>query len=194
MYKELLFGWYVPNMKDTLATRYNKDVTGFIIQEDALNALYETGSSGGDDWRYKSWFLPGTSSGTTTKYYELQKYKRDFESNLHYLMLPAIRLAEMYYIAAESAYDIDPTGAVAWLNAVRHNRGYIVNVTVPDKATLIQELVKEARKETYAEGQIFYMYKRLNWNIPSQTGGSTPASDKIFVMPLPDNEIEFGNR
>jgi starch-binding outer membrane protein, SusD/RagB family len=194
MYKEMLFGWYVPNMKDTLATRFNKDVTGFIIQEDALNALYETGSSGGDDWRYKNWFLPGTSSGTTTKYYELQKYKRDFESNLHYLMLPAIRLAEMYYIAAESAYDTDPTGAVAWLNAVRHNRGYIVNVTVPDKATLIQELVKEARKETYAEGQLFYMYKRLNWNIPSQTGGSTPASDKIFVMPLPDNEIEFGNR
>jgi hypothetical protein len=100
----------------------------------------------------------------------------------------------MYYIAAECAYDTDPAGAVGYLNTVRHNRGYIVDVTAPDKATLIQELVKEARKEFYGEGQIFYMYKRLNRNIPAQLGGSTPASDKIFVMPLPDNEIEFGNR
>jgi hypothetical protein len=193
MYKELLFGWYAPNIKDTLASRFNGGLKGFIIEQDAADVMYEAGSSGGDDWRYKNWFIPGAGSGTT-KWYDLQKYKRDFERNLHYLMIPAIRLSEMYYIAAECAYDTDPAGAVAWLNTVRRNRGYIVDVTAPDKETLIQELLKEARKEFYAEGQIFYMYKRLNRNIPAQLGGSTPASDKIFVMPLPDNEIEFGNR
>ena len=193
MYKELLFGWYVPNIKDTLARRFNSGISGFIIEENAANVLYEAGSSGGDDWRYKNWFIPGAGSGTI-KWYELQKYKRDFERNLHYLMLPAIRLSEMYYIAAEAAYDADPAAAVDYLNTVRHNRGYIVDLTVSDKATLIDELVKEARKEFYGEGQIFYMYKRLNRNIPTLLGGSTPASDKIFVMPLPDNEIEFGNR
>lgn len=193
MYKELLFGWYVPNMKDTLASRFNKGITGFIIEQNAGDVLYEAGSSGGDDWRYKNWFQPGAGSGTT-QWYELQKYKRDFENNLHYLMLPAIRLSEMYYIAAEASYDSDPAGAVGYLNTVRHNRGYIVDLTVSDKATFIDELVKEARKEFYGEGQIFYMYKRLNRNIPAQLGGSTPASDKVFVMPLPANEIEFGNR
>jgi starch-binding outer membrane protein, SusD/RagB family len=193
MYKELLFGWYVPNAKDTLAARFNKGITGLVISQNAADVLYETGNSGAEDWRFKNWFITGTSSGTTP-FYELQKYKRDFENNLHYLMLPALRLSEMYYIAAECAYDTDPAGAVGYLNTVRLNRGYIDNVSAPTKETLIQELLKEARKEFYAEGQIFYMYKRLNSNIPSQIGGSTPASDKIFVMPLPDNEIEFGNR
>lgn len=193
MYKELLFGWYVPNIKDTLASRFNAGRKGFILDEVAANALYETGNKGADDWRYKQWFITGTTSGTTP-FFELQKYKRDFERNLHYLMLPGIRLTEMYYIAAECAYDTDPAGAVAYLNTVLQNRGYIDPVAVPDKETLMQELLKEARKEFYAEGQIFFMYKRLNRNIPSQIGGSTPASDKIFVMPLPDNEIEFGKR
>jgi len=192
MYKELLFGWYVPNMKDTLASRFNKGITGFIIEKNAGDVLYESGSVGGDDWRYKNWFQPGGSG--TTQWYELQKYKRDFERNLHYLMLPGIRLSEMYYIAAEAAYDADPAGAVGYLNTVRHNRGYIADLTVPNKATLLDELVKEARKEFFGEGQIFYMYKRLNRNIPAQLGGSTPASDKVFVMPLPANEIEFGTR
>ena len=193
MYKELLFGWYVPNMKDTLASRFNAGRKGFVIDEVAANTLYETGNGGGDDWRYKQWFITGTASGTTP-YFELQKYKRDFERNLHYLMLPGIRLTEMYYIAAESMYDSDPAGAVGYLNTVLQNRGYIDPVTAASKEILIQELLKEVRKETYGEGQIFYMYKRLNKSIPTQLGGSTPASDKIFVMPLPDNEIEFGNR
>jgi starch-binding outer membrane protein, SusD/RagB family len=193
MYKELLFGWYAPTARDTLAARFNKGVTGFVIEQNAANVLYEAGGAGGDDRRHKQWFLPA-NTGSTTLYYELQKYKRDFESNLHYLMLPAIRLSEMYYIAAECAYDTDPAGAVGYLNTVRQNRGYTTDLPASGKEALILELLKEARKEFYAEGQIFYMYKRLNRNIPTLIGGNIPASDKIFVMPLPDNEIEFGNR
>lgn len=193
MYNELLFAWYVPNARDTLAARFNGGINGFIIGQDAGDELYGTTGAGGEDLRFKNWFIPGAGLGTT-KWYDLQKYKRDFERNLHDLMLPAIRLSEMYYIAAECLYDTDPAGAVEYLNTVRQNRGYISPVTVSDKETFVQELIKEARKEFYGEGQIFYMYKRLNKNIPIQLGGSTPASDKIFVMPLPDNEIEFGNR
>lgn len=192
-YKELVFGWYAPNRKDTLASRFSGGLKGFVIEQTAGDELYETGGAGGEDLRFKNWFIPGSGS-STAKWYDLQKYKRDFERNLHDLMIPAIRLSEMYYIAAECSYDTDPAAAAAYFNTVRYNRGYIDDVVAPDKETLIKELVKEARKEFYAEGQIFYMYKRLNRNIPGQKGGSTPASDKIFVMPLPDNEIEFGQR
>jgi hypothetical protein len=38
------------------------------------------------------------------------------------------------------------------------------------------------------------MYKRLNRNIVGQAGNFIPASDKIFVLPLPDDEIEYGQR
>jgi hypothetical protein len=143
--------------------------------------------------RFKQWFK-GVSGGSTFNRLELQKYLRDPQTNLHYLVAPAIRLSEMYYIASECAWDTDPVNAQLYLNTVRYNRGMGVPLTVANKDELLQELVKEARKEFYAEGQIFYMYKRLSRSITGQLGGSTPPSDKVFVLPLPANEIEFGNR
>jgi hypothetical protein len=38
------------------------------------------------------------------------------------------------------------------------------------------------------------MYKRLNRNIVGLSGISYPASDKIFVLPLPNDEIDYGHR
>jgi hypothetical protein len=194
MYKELVFAWYIPNMKDTLASRFNVGLKAFVFEKNACDGAYEVTGGGGDDLRYKQWFNAVSGAGSTFDWYELQKYKRDIEKNRHYLVMPAIRLSEMYYIASECAYDTDPVTAVNYLNTVRANRGIGTGVTVANKDELIKELLKEARKEFYGEGQIFYMYKRLNNSIVGQLGGSTPASDKVFVMPLPDNEIEFGNR
>jgi hypothetical protein len=193
LYKELLFAWYIPTMKDTLNNRFNADVKSLFIEENAGNTLYETGGAGAEDMRFKQWFK-GVSGGSTFNRLELQKYLRDPQTNLHYLVAPAIRLSEMYYIASECAWDTDPVNAQLYLNTVRYNRGMGVPLTVANKDELLQELVKEARKEFYAEGQIFYMYKRLSRSITGQLGGSTPPSDKVFVLPLPANEIEFGNR
>jgi starch-binding outer membrane protein, SusD/RagB family len=189
LYKELLFSWYVPNMKDTLAARFGTGVKGFYIEKNACDFLYETSGIGGDDQRPKQWF------NLVAGNYEILKYKRDLEKNRHYLVLPALRLSEMYYIASECAYDADPATAVAYLNTVRASRGMNTNVVVANKEELLNELVKEARKEMYAEGQIFYMYKRLNRTITGLLGySSIPPGDKVFVMPLPVNEIEFGQR
>ena len=58
----------------------------------------------------------------------------------------------------------------------------------------MDELVKEVRKETYAEGQLFYLYKRLNRGILQENGATTPPSDKLFVLPLPNDELEYGQR
>jgi hypothetical protein len=193
LYKELVFAWYIPALKDTMATRFNGGVKSLYIEENAGNALYETAGVGAEDMRYKQWFKL-VSGNTTFNYYELQKYLRDPDKNRHYLMAPAMRLSEMYYIASECIYDADPARAMQYLNTVRFNRGMGVPLSVASKDELLQELVKEARKEFYAEGQLFYMYKRLNRSITGQQGGSISPSDKVFVMPLPDNEIEFGNR
>ncbi|MCK7557785.1 hypothetical protein MKQ70_23360 [Chitinophaga sedimenti] len=56
------------------------------------------------------------------------------------------------------------------------------------------ELVKEARKEFFGEGQIWYMYKRLNMSFPGQSGVVIPAGRDKFVLPFPDDEIAYGNR
>lgn len=193
LYKELLFAWYAPNMKDPLNTRFNIGLKSLITEKNDGNALYEVAGAGGDDNRFKYWFK-AVSGNTSFDYFELQKYVRDPDANRHYLVLPALRLSEMYYIAAECTYDADAAKGISLLQVVRAARGITKPLAVSTKEDLLKELIKEARKEFYGEGQIFYMFKRLNRPITKPLGGSIPASDKIFVMPLPDYEIEFGNR
>lgn len=193
MYKELLFAWYVPNMRDTLSTRFNIGLKSLITEKNGLNAVYDVGGAGGDDRRYKEWFK-AVSGASSFDWFELQKYVRDPNTNRHYLVLPAIRLSEMYYIAAECTYETDAAKGIELLQTVRAARGINKPLVVATKEQMLQELVKEARKEFFGEGQLFYMYKRLNRPIANLLGGNVPASDRVFVMPLPDNEIEFGNR
>lgn len=191
MYKELLFCWYIPTMKLTLQTRFT-DVTGSYISAGGGNNLYQTGGVGGSDLRYKQWFQPiSDPSGSRL---DLIKYSRDADTNLVPLVAPAMRLSEMYYIAAECTYDSDPAAAMAYVDFVRFQRGIGTPMSAVNKQDFINQLVQEARKEFYGEGQIFYMYKRLNIPIVAPSGISYPASNSIFVLPLPNNEIEFGNR
>lgn len=198
LYKELVFGWYIPGMAKTDKEIYFQPSTsGMHMTENQAKIIYETGGVGADDLRYKQWFLmTGLSGGNILN---ILKYMQDLENsaddaNLHYLMAPAIRLTEMYYIAAECSYATDPATAVAYLNTVRTRRGIGIGATVNNEEELYTELLKECRKECYAEGQIFYMYKRLNRPIISATGGLIPASDKVFVLPLPNDEILYGGR
>lgn len=189
-YKELVFAWYIPNMEDKLSRRFATGETGQFIEVNAGDALFEKGPGGvgGEDYRYKEWVRQVNTR------LEVQKYLRDRNENLHYLVAPAIRLSEVWYIAAESTYDTDPAKGLAYIDSVRYHRGIGAPLSAPSKEVFLEELLKESRKEFYAEGQIFYTYKRLNRAIIGKNGATFPASDKIFVLPMPDNEIEFGGR
>jgi hypothetical protein len=126
---------------------------------------------------------------------QVEKYYRDPDANIHYQMAPALRLSELYYIAAECTFDTDPEKAWTYFNTVRFNRGIGRKITgETSKDVFMNELVKECRKEFFAEGQIFYMYKRLNRPVKGFGGSSYPATNRMFVIPLPDDEIQFGNR
>ncbi|OMP79372.1 RagB/SusD family nutrient uptake outer membrane protein [[Flexibacter] sp. ATCC 35208] len=188
LYKELVFGWYIPSMATTYKNSFFLSSTsGIHLSENAGQTIYETGGAGADDLRYKEWFV--SSSGATSNTLNITKYLHNTDNtatdaNLHYMMAPAIRLSEMYYIAAECTSNAD------YLNTVRTHRG----IGSPVTGDLNTALLKDGRKEWYAEGQIFYMYKRLNHDIASQNGSSIPASDKIFVLPLPNDEILYGGR
>lgn len=140
-------------------------------------------STGGyqDDYRYRvNWVASGSN-----RYF----YKYDDMTNtgkIQNTMVPMLRLGEMYLIAAESQSDNLAAG-VAYVNALRRNRG------VASLSTLTEELLKyEYIRELYGEGQLFYLYKRLYCDIiTSTTASKNPkASDKIFVLPLPDTETE----
>lgn len=195
LFKELIFSWYIPQEVTDLFNRFQTNTAGMFLSPTDAQTIYETNSVGGEDLRYKVWFQPGLNGNLI-----FEKYARNPNSttetdaalNPYPLNAPAIRLSEMYYIAAESYFDTDPNTALDYLNEVRSMRGIISPLTTTNKADFIKELIKDARKEFYGEGQIFYMYKRLNQNIIGQGGLIIPPSDKIFVIPKPNNEIEFG--
>lgn len=185
LYKELLFSWYIPTMTGTLFNYFGTN-NSLTMTTDMGNLIYETAGIGASDLRFKQWLKPSTNL-------YLVKYSRDPSSNKDSLVAPALRLSEMYYIAAESLYDNDPVKAVSYVDTVRAARG-VDPLQVNNQADFLTQLVKEARKEFIGEGQIFYMYKRLNRGIVGPTGIVNAPTNNVFVLPLPINEIEFGGR
>jgi hypothetical protein len=194
-YEELLFGWYVPKANDMLIALFTTpNVAQYQPTPLQITNMYELSTIGAEDWRYRQWFYTATDVTPNRTY--LQKYITNSTPlvNLHPLMAPALRLTEMYYIAAEASYDGNPATAINYLNTVRTHRGIIdLLPSTLNKTQFMNELVKECRKEWYGESQIFYMYKRLNLDVIAPSGQIYPASNNIFVFPVPDDEITYNH-
>lgn len=140
-------------------------------------------STGGyqDDYRYRANWIATGSNRYFYKYSDMVA-----NGSIQNTMIPMIRLGEMFLIAAESQSD-DLEKGVQYVNALRRNRG------VANLQTLTPDLLKyEYIRELYGEGQLFYLYKRLNSDIitSSNANKNPKASDLIFVVPLPDSETE----
>lgn len=134
-----------------------------------------------DDYRYRACWMATGSNRYFYKYSDMVA-----NGSIQNTMIPMVRLGEMFLIAAESQSG-DLKAGVQYVNALRRNRG-VANLT-----TLTPELLKyEYIRELYGEGQLFFLYKRLNSDIiTSATSSKNPkASDLIFVVPLPDTETE----
>ncbi|SMG06184.1 SusD family protein [Sphingobacterium psychroaquaticum] len=132
------------------------------------------------------WSQFNASTVYSTKYYVGANI-----TNVNQKLVPMIKLAEMYYIAAESSETI--AEALGYLNQVRTARLIpALTATAINTTTLLNnELFKEYRKEFYAEGQLWYYYKRKNFTTLQNTVGGTMNNAK-YVLPKPNNEIEFG--
>lgn len=197
LYKELLFGWYIPTLNNGLNSDWFTETQfGMHLLNADTQAIYETSDVSGD-MRYSQWF--GVASANGTFFSTVEKYRRNplgdtFIANLHYLMAPAIRLSEMYYIAAECTFETNPTRALAYIDEVRQHRGIGDKLQASGLAQFRAELLKEYRKEMYGEGQLFYAYKRLNAPVIGLQGETIPTGQSIFVLPLPNDEIIYGQR
>lgn len=135
-----------------------------------------------DDYRYISQWR---TVGTTPYFY---KYQDVTNTGLIYnTIVPMLRLGELYLIIAETA----PTEAerYAALNALRSHRG------LTDVSSRLESTVKyEFIRELYGEGQIFYYHKRNYLDILRTLDGNgaavrVPASSQVYVVPLPDTEV-----
>jgi hypothetical protein len=96
-----------------------------------------------------------------------------------------LRVSEMYLIAAETAPAGD--GQQYW-DAFRTARNISIVPLPSDPVQLQRDLVKEYRKEFFAEGQAFFAYKRIN--APKASFLWAPSAATInYVVPLPLSEF-----
>lgn len=156
--------------------------------ESDLRLIYEVGANNDTDLRWVNLFEDDQGFIFPSKFWQTATGATD--SLRLDRMVPVLRISEMRYILAETA--VTPQEALTHLNSVRKARNVPeipANVNTLTRTYIQDEITKEYQKEFYAEGQLFFYYKRLNFTqIQFQVEAFNP---KVYVLPLPQDELEF---
>jgi len=164
--------------------RFNGSTSRTLTRSTAnFNTLYEASST---DIRYLYRIEQDGGSPYPSKFWQTYQYNT-LDSNRLDQHVPLIRLSEMYYILAEAAPTVSE--GVNYLNVVRQNRSLAPLANTITATALTNEITKEYQKEFYAEGQLFYYYKRKNIVRPQFMTANIPLSK--YVLPIPQTELEF---
>lgn len=184
--EEHIFGLYDIKMYEWYPSRYsNGTLRKGSSATSITNNLY--GNTGKDIRETRLWSLVTQSNGART--YVIRKYEtkdpKTVTRETDFKQIPMLRSSEMYLILAETAPFAE---GINYLKQFRLAR----NITVPDPATeldLNSEIVKEYRREFYAEGQGFFNYKRNN--VTKSAFVFIPSTATInYLPPLPTVELQ----
>ena len=160
------------------------------VVADNLFEISTKGAMSQSDYRYKELY-----NKVSTSEYLLLKFAYA-EGSTFKDKMPLIKLPEMYYILAEAYNEKnDQVTAVGYLNTVRRNRAIQSTYDLAPSLTkdaVTAEIEREYRKEFVSEGQLFYYYKRLGKT--TITGTSKPMDNTVYVLPMPQAELEMGGR
>lgn len=193
---EHIFSVYVKNLRTASDQLFksNGGVTGeeqdLFTTLPKLSALYEVTNVGySSDLRGPDAAVPFWDKQNPTAVYSKKYHVSANTVSVRQSRIPAIRLSEMYYIAAEA--ESDSQLALGYLNGVRVAR-LLPTINPATPAEFQNELFKEYRKEFFGEGQLWFYYKRTNTaQIPNSPDAAAMTQAK-YVFPLPVAEIEFG--
>lgn len=160
-----------------------------ISKPEVIEKIFETDQYGGVDWRYVYFItdISGTYKAST-KLWQYETMPSAYKNRQ-----PLLRTSEMYLIAAECTTDKEQ--AVAYINELRQHRGFdaIYDLQSDISETKLKEVIgKEYRKEFIGEGQWFFYCKRND--IEELPDASVPFSKSFYVLPIPQQEKEYGNR
>lgn len=139
---------------------------------------------------YRVMYITKQQDSGSKNYFYYKYYQPSGYNSAYARRLPMIRRSEMAYIMAECLAETNPDEALRYLNEVRRHRGIIADIT--DVNAIRDELIKEYVKEFAAEGQLFYMSKRIGLT-KFPYGYQAVSEDNCYILPKPDNEIEFGS-
>ncbi|WP_295120655.1 RagB/SusD family nutrient uptake outer membrane protein [uncultured Chitinophaga sp.] len=157
----------------------------FYISKASLQDYY---NSAAEDYRYLHWFKVNDAGD-----YYLNMYTQLTDSQwpiAYRNKMPLIKLAEIYFIAAECLQKTDYATAVDYINKVRVARGLISSpINAADFETI---LAQEYRKELVGEGQLFFYHKRKNNAAIPKATGLNLVQLKGYKLPIPVAEYENG--
>lgn len=175
---EQLFGLELEEFNDNMLA--DGDLAQFSQRTSYLTELYPAG-----DIRL-SLFFPDDGSGfrSTNKYDNWASFDTEVQNPDMYV--PLIRLAEMYLIIAECAPLEEANAAYS---EYLISRG-VVAETLTD-ANREEILTAEYLREFYAEGQMFFVYKRFG--TVTMRWASKQCGADVYVLPLPTGELSSDN-
>jgi SusD family. len=184
------------NMKlDALTGKYLREGMSdskdnlLIIKPEVLDQIYESDLYGGYDWRYIYYFeVQRETYKGSSKLWQYRTMPDEYRNKQ-----PLLRMSELYLILAECAENKEE--AISYFNTLREHRGFDASFNLDastNDTAFISEIAKEYRKEFIGEGQWFFYCKRNDLDeLPNVT---VPFSKGYYILPLPDLEIEYGNR
>ena len=141
------------------------------------------------DLRYKIW-LDESVEIEGGSYKEVMKYETASTDSLYSQLIPMLRVSEAFYIAAECEGEEDKDAGIVWLNKVRNARS-LQGVQWSDYESTLET---EYMREFIGEGQMFFFYKRKNYDeLPSaydlyELISMTPTD---YVLSIPENETKY---
>ena len=106
---------------------------------------------------------------------------------------------EVYYTVCECLLreggEKNKNQVITYLNTIRNHRNIPIDLNLAYTLTedeVWKELIKEMKKEYIGEGQMFYYYKRTG-AVSIPYGPAVAYDDNVYVLPLPQKELDFGN-
>lgn len=183
----------VPYFTLTEKNNATMNYQALYLPESRVNELYEISANIGiSDWRYLRWWDRSDKNHTFLKFWE-------YENMVYKNNMPLIKLPEVYYTACECLLreggEKNKNQAITYLNTIRNHRNIPIDLNLSYTLTedeVWNELVKEMKKEYIGEGQMFYYYKRIG-AISIPYGPAVAYDDNVYVLPLPQKELDFGN-
>jgi starch-binding outer membrane protein, SusD/RagB family len=187
MSSEVIFHLFINTLQQSQTSFFTYQgsfATGLTKSTTEWSTVFEVSSGGSADYRY---LYQTVQNASFRNYDKINPAVNGLAQN----RLPLMRVSEMYYIAAECLKETAPGDAIGYLNTARQRRNLSPLSGTLTPALIQTEIFKEYQKEFLQEGQLFFYYKRLNLSRIEFT--QVPGSAAVYVLPIPDDEIEYGN-
>lgn len=161
-----------------------------VLSQAMLNKVFE-GVATASNNRYLLLWNRNSMNNQGQQYPAICKYYYDTSkgsaSSVYQALIPIIRLSEMYLIAMETTNDIAEANML-YKTYMRDRNTLIEEDQFKSLNDVRDEVINEYRREFYAEGHMFYTYKRtFAKKILWQT---EEMSESDYIIPLPDSEYE----